>query len=57
MFAQGLMIAALGMGGVFFFLFILICFMHLLPMFHSHDADRAKIAAAIAVALHNNQKS
>lgn len=56
MFLQGLIIAGLGMGGVFFFLFLLICFMNLLQSFQGSETNRDKIAAAIAFALHNNYK-
>ena len=56
MFLQGLIIAGLGMGGVFFFLFLLVCFMNLLQSLRESETNRDKIAAAIAFALHNNYK-
>lgn len=52
MITQSLLITVLGMGGVFFFLFLLICCMHLLeglvPMPKNKKLE--KIALAIAVA-------
>ncbi len=56
MLIQGLIIAGLGMGGVFFFLFLLVCFMNLLKAFQLSETRRDKIAAAIAFALNINQK-
>lgn len=52
MITQSLLITVIGMGGVFFFLFLLICCMHLLeglvPMPKNKKLE--KIALAIAVA-------
>ena len=52
MITQSLLITVLGMGGVFFFLFLLVCCMHLLeeliPMPKNKKLE--KIALAIAVA-------
>ena len=52
MITQRLLITVFGMGGVFFFLFLLICCMHLLeglvPMPKNKKLE--KIALAIAVA-------
>lgn len=56
MFLQGLIIAGLGMGGVFFFLFLLVCFMNLLQSLRESETNRDKIAAAIAFALHHNHQ-
>lgn len=55
MVLQGLMIAGLGMGGVFFFLFLMVCAMHLLGGFASNEQDKLKTVAAIAAALKNKQ--
>lgn len=55
MVLQGLMIAGLGMGGVFFFLFIMVCAMHLLGSLECTEQDKLKRVAAIAVALRNRQ--
>ena len=56
MFLQGVIIAGLGMGGVFFFLFLLVCFMNLLQSLQNSETNRDKIAAAIAFALHHNHQ-
>ncbi len=52
MISQSLLITVLGMGGVFFFLFLLVCCMHLLeglvPVHRTQSLE--KIAVAIAVA-------
>ncbi len=56
MLIQGFIIAGLGMGGVFFFLFLLVCFMNLLKAFRLSETNRDKTAAAIAFALNINQR-
>ncbi len=58
MISQSLLITVLGMGGVFFFLFLLICCMHLLEGLipASKETVRGKIALAIALARHNQVK-
>lgn len=52
MISESILITVLGMGSVFFFLFLLICFMHLLALLTGGEkkADLAKIALAIAIA-------
>lgn len=54
MMTQALMIALLGMGGVFFFLVLLICALQILRLTvgASKSTRLSKIAAAIAVAKH-----
>ncbi|MBQ3117585.1 MAG: hypothetical protein IJC11_04615 [Alphaproteobacteria bacterium] len=52
MITQSLIITLLGMGGVFFFLFLLICFMNLLHLcIPKSKTNLNKVAAVIAVAL------
>lgn len=56
MISESILITVLGMGSVFFFLFLLICFMHLLALFSlPAKKDMAKIALAIAVARHQQK--
>lgn len=52
MISESILITVLGMGSVFFFLFLLICFMHLIALLSGDEkkADLAKIALAIAIA-------
>lgn len=56
MMTQALMITLLGMGGVFFFLILLVCAVQILRilMDQKNTSDLSKIAVAIAVA--ENQK-
>ncbi len=56
MISQSLLITVLGMGGVFFFLFLLICCMHLLEGLVSVRADTAREKIAVAVALARRQQ-
>ncbi len=58
MISQSFLITVLGMGGVFFFLFLLICCMHLLEGLVPVRTNnmREKIALAIAVARRNSIK-
>lgn len=57
MISESILITVLGMGSVFFFLFLLICFMHLLALLSVSDkkSDLAQIALAIAVARHQQK--
>lgn len=57
MVSESILITILGMGSVFFFLFLLICFMHLLSLLTGDEkkSDLSKIALAIAIA-HHQQK-
>ena len=58
MLTESLIITALGMGGVFFFLFILVCFMNLLRFVCPCDQTKKsdKVALAIAYALQRKGK-
>lgn len=53
MVQESLMITLLGMGSVFFFLFLLVCFMHLLSvvMVEKNKNNMDKKALAIVLAL------
>ncbi len=53
MIQESLMITLLGMGSVFFFLFLLVCFMHLLSvvMMEKNKNNMDKKALAIVLAL------
>ncbi len=53
MIQESLMITLLGMGSVFFFLFLLVCFMHLLSvvMTGKNTNNMDKKALAIVLAL------
>ncbi len=53
MIQESLMITLLGMGSVFFFLFLLVCFMHLLSviMTEKNTNNMDKKALAIVLAL------
>lgn len=58
MLNESLIITALGMGGVFFFLFIMICFMNLLRFVCPNEQTKKsdKVALAIAYALQRKGK-
>ncbi len=58
MLTESLIITALGMGGVFFFLFILVCFMNLLRFVCPNEQAKKsdKVALAIAYALQRKGK-
>ena len=58
MLIESLIITALGMGSVFFFLFILVCFMNLLHFICPNQKEQKadKIALAIAYALQQKGK-
>lgn len=51
MITESIMITLLGMGSVFFFLFLLICFMNLLAVFTKEKKLDNKKALAIVLAL------
>lgn len=54
MLSEAIMITALGMGGVFMLLALLICVLHILQILAGKDADLEKVAVAIAVAKRGN---
>lgn len=51
MITKGLIITLLGMGSVFFFLFILVCFMHLLSVLVKEDKNKNMDKKALAIVL------
>lgn len=53
MITESLIVTLLGMGSVFFFLFLLVCFMHLLAIVlkENKTQDMDKKALAIVLAL------
>lgn len=54
MMTEAFIITLLGMGGVFFFLFLLICVLNILRLTAgaNKSSELSRIAAAIAVAKH-----
>ena len=54
MMTQALIITLLGMGGVFFFLILLICVLNILRVAagKENSSDLSRVAAAIAIAKH-----
>lgn len=54
MILEALMITCVGMGGVFLFLFLLICGLHILEIAAADNRrqDLAKVAAALAFVKH-----
>ncbi len=58
MISDGLLITVLGMGGVFYFLFLMICCMHVLGLSgkSSQKAELEKIATAIVVARRSSSE-
>lgn len=55
MLSQSLLITLIGMGGVFFFLILLICFMNILAVFGRDNQMKLK-ALAIVLAYHQSEK-
>lgn len=51
MITKGLIITLLGMGSVFFFLFLLVCFMHLLSVLVKEDKNKNMDKKALAIVL------
>ena len=51
MITESLIITLLGMGSVFFFLFLLVCFMHLLSIVLKEDTTQNMDKKALAIVL------
>lgn len=51
MITESLIITLLGMGSVFFFLFLLVCFMHLLSVLVKEDKNKNMDKKALAIVL------
>ena len=51
MITESLIITLLGMGSVFFFLFLLVCFMHLLSIVLKEDTAQNMDKKALAIVL------